>query len=84
MAWEITSKCNLKCVHRRSSSGIHSAVGDAPLEKAKKFVDELTEFAKPVVVLTGGEPLMREDVRHRRIRHRKRTSYGYGHQRNSC
>ncbi|MGE4265961.1 MAG: radical SAM protein [Deferribacterales bacterium] len=62
MAWEITSKCNLKCVHCRSSSGIHSAVGDFTLEKAKNFIDELTAFATPVVVLTGGEPLMREDV----------------------
>lgn len=62
MAWEITSKCNLKCVHCRSASGIHSAVGDFTLDKAKKFIDDLTEWASPVVVLTGGEPLMREDV----------------------
>lgn len=62
MAWEITSKCNLKCVHCRSASGIHSAVGDFTLEKAKKFIDDLTQWASPVIVLTGGEPLMREDV----------------------
>lgn len=62
MAWEITSKCNLKCVHCRSSSGIHSAVGKFTLEKSKKFIDELVDFANPVVVLTGGEPLMREDI----------------------
>lgn len=62
MAWEITSKCNLKCVHCRSASGIHSAVGDFTLENSKKFIDDLTAWASPVVVLTGGEPLMREDV----------------------
>jgi len=62
MAWEITSKCNLKCVHCRSSSGIHSSVGNFTLEKSKAFVDHITSFASPVVVLTGGEPLMRDDV----------------------
>jgi heme b synthase len=62
MAWEITSKCNLRCVHCRSSSGMHSAVGKFTLEKSKKFIDELVDFANPVIVLTGGEPLMREDI----------------------
>lgn len=62
MAWEITSKCNLKCVHCRSSSGIHSSVGSFTPEKARGFLDEIATFAKPVIVLTGGEPLMRPDV----------------------
>ncbi len=62
MAWEITSKCNLKCVHCRSSSGIHSTVGRFTLEKSKEFIDNLVDFANPVIVLTGGEPLMREDI----------------------
>jgi len=36
--------------------------GDFSLEEAKALIDEITSFAKPVVVLSGGEPLLREDV----------------------
>ena len=36
--------------------------GDFTLEEAKSLIDEITSFAKPVVVLSGGEPLLRGDV----------------------
>jgi heme b synthase len=62
LAWEITGRCNLNCIHCRSSSDMGSDQGDFSLEEAKTFIDELTSFATPVVVLSGGEPLMREDV----------------------
>jgi heme b synthase len=62
LAWEITGKCNLNCIHCRSSSTIGSDQGDFTLEEAKALIDEITAFAKPVVVLSGGEPLLREDV----------------------
>jgi heme b synthase len=62
LAWEITGRCNLNCIHCRSSSTIGSDQGDFTLEEAKSLIDEITSFAKPVVVLSGGEPLLREDV----------------------
>ncbi len=62
MSWEMTAACNLHCVHCRSSSDEYASVGKFTLEKSKQFIDEITSFASPVVVLTGGEPLMREDV----------------------
>jgi heme b synthase len=62
LAWEITGRCNLNCIHCRSNSTLGSDEGDFSLEEAKTFIDELTSFAKPVVVLSGGEPLMRKDV----------------------
>lgn len=62
MAWEITSACNLRCVHCRSSSEVCSPVGKFTLEKAKNLIDDIASFASPVVVISGGEPLTRPDV----------------------
>ncbi|MEN8190394.1 MAG: radical SAM protein [Thermodesulfobacteriota bacterium] len=63
IAWEITRRCNLKCVHCRSSSEL--AVDEHPdfsFAEATRILDEIAEYANPVMVLSGGEPLLREDV----------------------
>jgi radical SAM protein with 4Fe4S-binding SPASM domain len=63
IAWEITRRCNLNCVHCRSSSGM-DAKGhpDFSTEVGFRIIDDISGYAKPVVVLSGGEPLLREDV----------------------
>ena len=63
IAWEITRRCNLKCVHCRSSSQL-DVVGhpDFSLEEAKRVLDDIASYASPVMVLSGGEPLLRPDV----------------------
>ncbi len=63
IAWEITRRCNLSCVHCRSSSTLE--VKDHPdfsLDEAKRVLDDIGSFAQPVIVLSGGEPLLRKDV----------------------
>ncbi len=63
IAWEITRRCNLKCVHCRSSSEL--SVDEHPdfsLDEAKRVLDDIASYASPVVVLSGGEPLLRKDV----------------------
>ncbi len=62
IAWEITRRCNLKCVHCRSSSLITDKHPGFTREQAFKLLDEIADYAKPVVVLSGGEPLLRKDV----------------------
>lgn len=63
IAWEITRRCNLKCVHCRSSSELTSKKHpDLPIKDAFRIIDDISDYAKPVVVLSGGEPLLREDV----------------------
>lgn len=63
IAWEITRRCNLKCVHCRSSSELKIADHpDFSFEEAKKIIDNIAAYASPVLVLSGGEPLLREDV----------------------
>ena len=63
IAWEVTRRCNLKCVHCRSSSQLE-VVGhpDFSLDEAKRVLDDIASYASPVVVLSGGEPLLRPDV----------------------
>ncbi len=63
IAWEITRRCNLKCIHCRSSSEIEvKSHPDFSGEEAFRILDDIADYAKPVIVLSGGEPLLRADV----------------------
>ncbi len=61
MAWELTNACNLACIHCRASAIREPPPDELSTTEAKHFVDELVEY-KPIIILTGGEPLLREDV----------------------
>ncbi len=63
IAWEITRRCNLRCVHCRSSSEMEvKGHPDFTTSEAFRIIDDITGYAKPVVVVSGGEPLLRNDV----------------------
>lgn len=63
VAWEITRRCNLSCVHCRSSSEMEvKEHPDFSYHQATKVLDDIVSYANPVVVLSGGEPLLRKDV----------------------
>lgn len=63
IALELTRRCNLKCVHCRSASKEEVAGHpDFPTEEAFRLIDDIASFSMPVLVLSGGEPLMRSDV----------------------
>ena len=63
IAWEITRRCNLKCIHCRSSSEIEvKEHSDFSKKEAFRIIDDITSYANPVIVLSGGEPLFRKDV----------------------
>ncbi len=63
IAWEITRRCNLRCVHCRSSSEMEAkGHPDFSTEEAYRIIDDIASYAKPVMVLSGGEPLLRKDV----------------------
>ncbi len=62
LAWEITRRCNLHCVHCRSSSELEvKEHPDFSTEEGIRIIDDISSFASPVVVLSGGEPLLRKD-----------------------
>jgi len=60
--WETTKACNLSCRHCRAVP--QRAVGPTELNTARAFdlIDAIAEVAKPVMVLSGGEPLFRSDL----------------------
>jgi radical SAM protein with 4Fe4S-binding SPASM domain len=49
-------------VHCRCSSDLAAAAGDFTTEEASRLIDDICEVSKPVLVLSGGEPLMRPDI----------------------
>jgi heme b synthase len=62
IAWEVTRRCNFNCVHCRSASTMNSFDTAFTLDAAKGLIDDIVSFAQPVIVLSGGEPLLRPDV----------------------
>jgi len=62
VAWEITKSCNLYCTHCRASALYGPFEGELSTEECCRVVDEILEVGKPIIILTGGEPLMRDDV----------------------
>ena len=63
IAWEITRRCNFGCVHCRSSSEMEvQGHPDFSFDEAKRILADIHSYANPVVVLSGGEPLLRQDV----------------------
>ena len=62
VAWEVTRRCNLNCVHCRASSERGPYPGELGTEKCLEILNEIAATAKPIVILTGGEPLLREDL----------------------
>ncbi|APV44697.1 heme b synthase [Dehalogenimonas formicexedens] len=62
VAWEITRSCNLSCAHCRASAQSGGYEGELSTEECFKLVDQIAEVGKPILILTGGEPLLRGDV----------------------
>ncbi len=59
--WELTNACNLSCAHCRARPVKERSSDELTSEEAKRLLDEISAFAKPAVVLSGGEPLVRPD-----------------------
>ena len=62
VAWEMTRSCNLNCVHCRAAAERGPYPGELDTEKCLEILHQIAQVGKPIVILTGGEPLLREDV----------------------
>ncbi len=62
VVWNVGQRCNLKCVHCYSQSKDIEYPGELNTKEAKAMLDGLAEFGAPVILFSGGEPLMREDL----------------------
>ncbi|MBI5572014.1 MAG: 12,18-didecarboxysiroheme deacetylase [Desulfomonile tiedjei] len=62
VVWNVTRRCNLRCVHCYSHSDDRLYEGELNLDEGKALIDDLAEFGSPVVLFSGGEPLIRKDI----------------------
>jgi heme b synthase len=62
VAWEVTRNCNLSCIHCRAAATCGPYTGELDTEAALKLLDEIARTGSPIVILTGGEPLLRDDI----------------------
>ena len=61
VAWEMTQACNLACVHCRASACSEPHPEELTHEEGKQLIDGIAQVAKPILIMTGGEPLLRKD-----------------------
>ncbi len=62
IAWEVTRSCNLACRHCRAEAHLEPYPGEFSTEEAKALIDTFPRTGSPIIIFTGGEPLMRPDV----------------------
>ncbi len=62
VVWNSTRRCNLKCIHCYASSENKQYPNELTFDQAQTMVRDLAEFGAPVLLFSGGEPLIREDM----------------------
>ncbi len=62
VAWETTRNCNLSCQHCRASARHGSFTGELDTTASLRLLDQIARAGRPIVILTGGEPLLRPDI----------------------
>jgi 12,18-didecarboxysiroheme deacetylase len=62
VVWNVGRRCNLRCVHCYSHSRNESYEGELTTKEAEALIDSLGKFKVPVLLFSGGEPLMRPDL----------------------
>jgi len=61
VVWNVTRRCNLRCLHCYATAG-NGAEGELDTKEGKALLDDLAGYGVPVVLFSGGEPTMREDL----------------------
>ncbi len=62
IAWEVTRACAYACVHCRADAQHKRDPRELSTSEAKKLIDDLTGFGSPILIFTGGDPMMRPDL----------------------
>lgn len=62
VVWNMTRRCNLKCVHCYAQARGMAGEDEIGTEKAKEMIEDLASYGSPVMLFSGGEPLAREDL----------------------
>ena len=61
VAWEITRACGLACIHCRAEAQPRRDPGELTTEEAFGVIDQIVDVGGPILIVTGGDPLMRDD-----------------------
>jgi len=62
VVWNVTRRCNLRCVHCYAHATDQADQGELTTVQGKSLLDDLAAFGVPVVLFSGGEPLVRKDL----------------------
>ena len=62
VVWNITKQCNLKCIHCYANSNASKAPDELSFDEGKALIDDLAAFKIPALLISGGEPTLREDL----------------------
>lgn len=62
VAWETTRSCNLSCKHCRASAEYGPYEGELDTRASYRLLDQIAQVGQPIIILTGGEPLLRPDI----------------------
>jgi radical SAM protein len=62
IAWEVTRACAYACVHCRADAMHTPDPNELNTEEALRLIDRLAEFGSPILIFTGGDPMMRKDL----------------------
>jgi pseudo-rSAM protein/SPASM domain protein len=62
VVWNLTKQCNLYCTHCYAAADTETAPGELTTAEGKALLDDLAEYGVPVVLFSGGEPLVRDDL----------------------
>ena len=62
VVWNMTRRCNLKCVHCYAHALEEEGRDDISTEQGKTLIDDLAAYGAPVMLFSGGEPLVRKDL----------------------
>jgi len=62
VVWNCTRQCNLRCLHCYASADSRRSPEEMSTAEGKAFMADLADFGVPVLLFSGGEPLLRDDV----------------------
>jgi 12,18-didecarboxysiroheme deacetylase len=62
VVWNVTRRCNLKCVHCYAHAEDRMFADELTTDQGKVLIDDLAHFGVPVILFSGGEPLVRKDL----------------------
>ena len=62
VVWNVTRRCNLKCVHCYAHAKDQEFQNELSTAEGKQLIDDLAGFGAPVLLFSGGEPLVRKDL----------------------